>query len=79
MKAAEDGYRRKLDAKVAELEKHEHEFEIAERRKAAAEAELAVKKRDDSLISEEISKVLNSKLKAYRTKLDEEVIKEATD
>lgn len=79
MKAAEEGYRRKLDEKAAELEKHEKEFELAEKKKAAAEAELRVKRRDDSLISDEINKVLNSKLRAYKSKLDEEVIKEATE
>ena len=65
--------------KAAELEKHEREFEAAERKKAEAEAELRVKRRDDSLISDEIQKVLNGKLKSYRDKLDAEVIKEATD
>jgi len=77
MKKAEGDYKHKFDEKAKELEQHEREFEEAERKKAAAEAEIHYKHRDDSVISKEISKVLNNKLKSYKDKLDKEVIKEA--
>jgi len=79
MKKAEEDYKHKLENKGRELDKHEKEFEEAERKKAEAEAEIHYKHRDDAVIAEEISKVLNKKLKSYKDNLDKEVIKEATE
>lgn len=79
MKKAEEEYQHKLDAKKEELERHEREFEAAERKKAAAEASKQIHHMDDAVIAEEISRVLNKKLKNYKDKLDKEVIKEATE